>query len=93
MASARAVLAELEGDLTAAVERYEDAAERWGAFPSVLEHGLALVGAGRCLSVLGRQNEGTERLRAAGERFGALGAAPLIEEVDDLLARATSMTS
>ena len=93
MASARAVLAELEGDVAAAAERYEDAAERWGAFPSVLEHGLALMGAGRCLPVLGRQNEGTERLRAARERFGALKAAPLVAEVDDLLARATSMTS
>jgi class 3 adenylate cyclase/tetratricopeptide (TPR) repeat protein len=93
VASARAALAELEGDLTGAVERYEDAAARWEAFPSVLEHGLALMGAGRCLSMLGRQNEGTDRLRSARERFGALKAAPLISEVDDLLARATSKTS
>ena len=93
MASARAVLAELEGDLTAAIERYEDAATRWEAFPSVLEHGLALMGAGRCLLALGRQNEGAARLRATRERFGALKAAPLVGEVDDLLARATSKTS
>ena len=93
MASARAVLAELEGDLTAAIERYEDAATRWEAFPSVLEHGLALMGAGRSLLALGRQNEGAARLRAARERFGALKAAPLVGEVDDLLARATSKTS
>jgi class 3 adenylate cyclase/tetratricopeptide (TPR) repeat protein len=93
MASARAVLAEIEGDQERASTGYQDAADRWEAFPAVLEHGLALMGAGRCLLALGRQNEGTERLRAARERFGALGAPPLIGEVDDLLARATSMTS
>jgi len=93
MASARAAHAELEGDFPGAVERYEDAAARWKAFPSVLEHGLALMGAGRCLLDLGRQNEAAERLRAARERFGALKAAPLVAEVDDLLALATSKTS
>jgi hypothetical protein len=93
MASARATLAELEGDLPDAVERYEDAVARWEAFPSVLEHGLARMGAGRCLLTLGRQNEAAEHLRAARERFGALKAAPLVAEVDDLLALATSKTS
>jgi class 3 adenylate cyclase/tetratricopeptide (TPR) repeat protein len=93
MASARAALAELEGDLPDAAERYEDAVARWEAFPSVLEHGLARMGAGRCLLTLGRQNEAAEHLRAARERFGALKAAPLVAEVDDLLALATSKTS
>jgi class 3 adenylate cyclase/tetratricopeptide (TPR) repeat protein len=93
MASARAILAEIEGDHERASAGYQDAADRWEAFPAVLEHGLALMGAGRCLLALGRQNQGTERLRAARERFGALKAAPLVAEVDDLLARATSMTS
>jgi hypothetical protein len=51
------------------------------------------MGAGRCLLAVGRQSQGTERLRAARERFGALKAAPLVAEVDDLLARATSKTS
>ena len=51
------------------------------------------MGAGRSLLALGRQNEGAARLRAARERFGALKAAPLVGEVDDLLARATSKTS
>jgi class 3 adenylate cyclase/tetratricopeptide (TPR) repeat protein len=93
MASARAVLAEIEGDQERASAGYQDAADRWEAFPSVLEHGLAVMGAGRCLLALGRQSQGTERLRAARERFGTLEAAPLIGEVDDLLARSTSKTS
>jgi class 3 adenylate cyclase/tetratricopeptide (TPR) repeat protein len=93
MASARAMLAEIEGDHERSAAGYQDAADRWEAFPSVLEHGLALLGAGRCLLALGRQSQGTERLRAARERLGALKAAPLVAEVDDLLARATSKTS
>jgi class 3 adenylate cyclase/tetratricopeptide (TPR) repeat protein len=93
MASARAMLAEIEGDHERASAGYQDAADRWQAFPAVLEHGLALMGAGRCLLALGRQSQGTERLRAARERFGALQAAPLIADIDDLLARATSKTS
>jgi class 3 adenylate cyclase/tetratricopeptide (TPR) repeat protein len=93
MASARATLAELEGDHVSAMDRYQDAAARWESFPSVLEHGLAVMGAGRCLLTLGRQNEAAERLRVARERFGALKAAPLVADVDDLLARATAKTS
>jgi class 3 adenylate cyclase/tetratricopeptide (TPR) repeat protein len=93
MASARAMLAEVEGDRERASAGYQDAADRWEAFPAVLEHGLALMGAARCLLALGRESQGTERLRAARERFGALKAAPLVAEVDDLLAHATSKTS
>jgi hypothetical protein len=93
MASARAMLAEMEGDYERASVAYQHSADRWEAFPAVLEEGLALLGVGRCLLALGRSNQGTERLRAARERFGALKAAPLAAEVDDLLARATSKTS
>ncbi len=93
VASARAGLAEAEGDHGTALERYEDAARRWAAFPSVLEHGLALAGAGRCLLALGRPNEAAERFGAARERYGFLSAASLVAETDDLLARATAKTS
>jgi hypothetical protein len=93
MASARAMLAEMEGDDEGASAAYQDAADRWEAFPAVLEHGLALMGVGRCLMALGKQSQGTDRLRAARGRFGALKAAPLVAEVDELLARATSKTS
>jgi tetratricopeptide (TPR) repeat protein len=91
--SARAVLAELEGDLDNALDRYTEAAERWAAFPHVLEHGHALMGVGRRLLTLGRETEARERLLEARERFVSLGAAPLVAETDDLLASAAAKTS
>jgi hypothetical protein len=93
VASARATLAELEGGLEDASDRWDDAAARWAAFPSVLEHGLALEGAGRCLLELGRPDEAADRLRLARDRFRSLGARPLESEVDGLLARATAKSS
>lgn len=93
MATARAVLAEADGDHGTALERYEDAAARWAAFPSALEHAHALAGAGRSLLALGRSQDATERLRTAGDRYASLKAAPLVAEVDELLAAATAKTS
>jgi class 3 adenylate cyclase/tetratricopeptide (TPR) repeat protein len=93
LTSARAALAELDGEHAAALERYQDAAKGWAAFPSVLEHGLALAGAGRCLVALGRSAEGADHLREARERFAFLGAAPLVAEADELLGEATAKSS
>ena len=93
VASARAALAELEGHHSSALERYDEAATRWGAFPSVLEHGHALAGAGRCQLALGRAADAMESLRGARERYASLGAAPLVSEMDALLERATAKTS
>jgi class 3 adenylate cyclase/tetratricopeptide (TPR) repeat protein len=93
VASARAVLAELEGEHEHALERYDDAAARWKAFPSVLEQGLALQGSGRCLLQLRRPNEAAPYLRSARSAYASLGAAPLVAEVDALLAEATAKTS
>jgi class 3 adenylate cyclase/tetratricopeptide (TPR) repeat protein len=93
LASARAALAEIEGDHEAALAGYEDAATRWKAFPSVLELGHALAGAGRSLLALGRTSEAATRLREARERYTSLGAAPLVAETDALLERATAKSS
>ena len=93
LASARAALAELEGDHSTALDRYEDAVGRWATFPSVLEHGHALAGVGRCLLALGRPDNACDKLRSARERYASLGAWPLVAEVDDLLAVATAKTS
>jgi class 3 adenylate cyclase len=91
--SAQANLAELEDDLASALLLYEEVAEGWAAFPHVLEHGHALVGAGRCLLGLGREAGARERLSDARERFVALGAVPLVAQTDELLALATAKTS
>jgi hypothetical protein len=93
LAGARAVLHEIDGDNAAAVSGYEDAAERWERFPSVLEHGLALAGAGRCLLALSRPEEALGRLRRSRERFASLGAAWLVEGVDEALALAVAKSS
>jgi hypothetical protein len=91
--SARAVLAELEGDPAMALELHVEAAEQWAAFPHVFEHGHALLGAGRTLLALGRESEARERLLEARDLFSGLGAAPAIGEADELLARATAKSS
>ena len=52
-----------------------------------------MAGAGRCLLELGRANEAAERFRSARDRYRSLQAAPLVAEVDSMLARATAKTS
>jgi len=89
---ATAALAELGGDLEAAIERYDEAADAWASFPHVLQHGLCLLSAGRCLLEVGRANEAGERGRAARDVFVGLGAAPLLAEADALLERATALS-
>ncbi|HEX6009180.1 MAG TPA: adenylate/guanylate cyclase domain-containing protein [Actinomycetota bacterium] len=93
MATARATLAEIEGDDEIAIERYDDAAARWASFPSILEHGHGLSGAGRCLLALGRPFDAVDRLTRARSAYALLEAAPLVTEVDALLAEATAKTS
>jgi class 3 adenylate cyclase/tetratricopeptide (TPR) repeat protein len=90
---ARAVLAEAEGDHSAAARLYEEAADRWRSFPAVLEHARALTGVARCLLEIGRASEASDRLRGSREVFSRLGAAPLVAEVDELLGRATALSS
>jgi len=90
---ARAVLAEAEGDHPAAAALYEEAAGGWRSFPHVLEHGRALTGVARCFLSLGRPSEAGDRLREARRVFSGLGAAPLVAEVDELLGRATALSS
>jgi hypothetical protein len=91
--SARAVLAEMEDQREVALDLHVEAAEGWGAFPHVFQHGHALLGVGRCLVALGRQPEARDRLIEAREVFAGLGAAPAIGEADELLARATAKSS
>jgi hypothetical protein len=87
--SARAALAEARGDLDDATVRYEQAAGGWAAYGHVLEHGLALLGAARCLLRADRRGA-PARFRAARSIFTGLGAHPLATETDTWLVDATA---
>lgn len=91
--TAKAMLAELRGDASTAAAAYAEVAERRVEYGHVLERGHALLGAGRCLLELGRPGEVGERLREARAVFDGLGAVTLVGETDDLLGRATAITS
>jgi class 3 adenylate cyclase/tetratricopeptide (TPR) repeat protein len=90
---ARAALAEADGDLEAALEGYRQAAAAWDKGSYVFEKASALLGAGRCLLLLGRAAEASESVSSAREVFVSLRAQPLLGECDDLLGQATALTS
>ncbi len=78
--TAQAAIAEAQGETTVASDAYGEAAQGWSDFGCVFEHGLALLGSGRCSGEGGR--ESLERARAV---FVDLGAAPLVGQVDERL--------
>ena len=90
---ADAALAEDRGDHQAAADGYADAAGRWERFGVVPEHAYALLGHGRCLISLGQPHEAAPALHQARALFDRLGAIPALAETDDLLARATALSS
>ncbi|HEX9311218.1 MAG TPA: adenylate/guanylate cyclase domain-containing protein [Actinomycetota bacterium] len=89
--TARAVVAEANGSVEEAAELYAEAAEAWREFPSVLEEGLALVGAARCRLARGERAE--DELRMARAVLLGLGAPGPLEEADELLRRSIAQTS
>ena len=91
--AARGVLAEGTGDVDAALALHEDAAARWAEHGFVLGRAEALLGIGRCLVALDRPHEAALPLQTARTLFQELGAEPSGLRVDDVLARATSMTA
>jgi len=70
--TAAAILGEARGDLEEAARGYREAAERWGAYGSVLERAYALLGLGRCGDA-GADGE-------AEEIFLGLGARPVLAQ-------------
>jgi class 3 adenylate cyclase/tetratricopeptide (TPR) repeat protein len=82
--TATAVLAESTGAVEEAAAQYATAAEGWDAYRQVLEHALALLGQGRCLTAMG-EPEGEPVLRVAHEQLKALGARPSAAEAATLL--------
>ncbi len=87
VASARATLAEAQGDVTRATELYADAASRWRAFGHRVELAHALLGLGRGLGGLDRASEANKALDEAREIFIAMKANALIAAVDRVRAR------
>jgi len=83
-ATATAVVAEASGGIRDALGQYEQVATGWDDYGHVLEHALALYGAGRCLAELGRSTEATQRLAEARSLFADLGANPAVEEIDGI---------
>jgi len=86
LCTARAQLAEHEGDQAGAAELYRDAAARWHQFGNVSEHAYALLGEGRCLSALG-DPAAEHSLRNAAELFASMGYRPALAETEALLER------
>jgi class 3 adenylate cyclase/tetratricopeptide (TPR) repeat protein/type II secretory pathway predicted ATPase ExeA len=77
--TARALLAEADGDLEGAARLYDQAADGWARYGHLGERGQGLLGAGRCLRRLGHPGAAA-RLQAAREVFERLGAGPLVRE-------------
>ena len=84
LASARAYLAETDGDHNTAAHLYKQAADRWEQFGNVPERAYTLLGQGRCLSALGKP-DAQDPLRQARELFAAIGYRPALAETDALL--------
>jgi len=67
-----------------AARTYEEAVRGWIEFGHVLETGMALLGAGRCLARMGR-SESVDHVRRARETFVGLGAELLVAETNSYL--------
>jgi tetratricopeptide (TPR) repeat protein len=88
--TARATLAEADGDLEEAALRYDEAAAHWAAYGHQLERARTLLGAGRSLLALGRP-EGRRRFEDARTMLAALHAEPLLTEIDAALGNTTKL--
>ena len=93
MTAARAIMAEAEGRMEEAVALHEEAADAWTRAGTPLEHGQALLGAGRCLVALGRRASADDKLSQAREIFESLRTRPLLVQTDAWLQRATALSS
>ncbi len=85
LVAAAAALAEGRGQQDVAAVTYAEAAKRWEVFGVVTERAFALLGQGRCLVSLGRDDEAELVLVRAKEIFEQLEAAPALAEIQALL--------
>jgi class 3 adenylate cyclase/tetratricopeptide (TPR) repeat protein len=88
---AQAAIAEAVGD-PAADQLYAEAAAGWQRYGHVLEHGLALLGLGRCRQRAGHP-DASAPLLAARAAFAELGAAMPLTEADHWLGNHMKRTS
>jgi tetratricopeptide (TPR) repeat protein len=86
LTTARALLAEAQGDLEPAADLHTQAATGWSNYGNLPEHGQALLGLGRCLARL-QHPQARDRLRQARAIFARLDARPLVAESDSWLQR------
>ncbi|HYT78897.1 MAG TPA: hypothetical protein VEQ37_06525, partial [Actinomycetota bacterium] len=87
LVTGQALFAEFEGRFDEATRLFDDSAARWRSHGFVFELGQSLLGAGRCLTKLGRP-EGADRLREARTVFRSLNARPLLSQLEPWLGRA-----
>ena len=83
--AAEAMIAEAEGDVTAARAGYARAAGSFEERGDVYELAYALAGLGRCLVALGETEKGITRLRESREIWVRLRATPRIAEIDAIV--------
>jgi len=91
--TAEALLAEHRGGHAVAEGLFAEASERWEGFEMPWERAQALLGRGRCLLAFGVQADASGVLHQARDIFVALGAGPASPKTDELLERATALTS
>jgi class 3 adenylate cyclase/tetratricopeptide (TPR) repeat protein len=90
--AARALLAEIHGQLEEALRLYEEAAACWADYVCVLEQAEALLGAGRCRLALDRPAAEIP-LGEARVLFASLGYRAAFAEAEALLARTAARAS
>jgi tetratricopeptide (TPR) repeat protein len=88
----QALLAESDGRFDEAAGWFRRAATLWRERAFVFELAHALLGEGRCLTML-RRPEAAERLREASAIFEALGARPVLAEIKPWLDRALELST
>ena len=88
IAIGRALLDESQAEYETAQAGFSEAALAWHDFGVPYEEAQALLGRGRCLVALGKDDGAREPLTGAREIFESLGAKPALIETEALLARA-----
>jgi tetratricopeptide (TPR) repeat protein len=88
--TAKAILAQARGHPEAALALYTSCTAQWHEYGCALEEGQGLLGAGRCLLELRRTDDAAASALGARAVFEKLGARPLIEAVDAVLAQAAA---